>query len=61
VQIDFIIEETADLLGGVKMDMTINLPYVADRCAVPVVTPDLFLWDDGQFYLVNDSTFMNYE
>ncbi len=31
----FFTEDTPDLLAGVRADITIELPYIADRCQVP--------------------------
>jgi hypothetical protein len=36
VQITFFTDDTGDALGGVRCDITINLGYISDRCAVPV-------------------------
>lgn len=35
VPITFFVDDTGDVLGGVRCDITINLGYIADRCAVP--------------------------
>lgn len=35
VSIAFFTERFADLVAGVRADITIALPYTADRCAVP--------------------------
>lgn len=35
VSIDFFTEEFSDLVAGVKADIVLQLPYIADRCAVP--------------------------
>jgi hypothetical protein len=31
----FFTEDTPDLLAGVKADITIDLPYTANRCVIP--------------------------
>jgi len=33
--ISFITEDTPDLLAGVKVDMALDIPFLADRCQVP--------------------------
>lgn len=42
VSIQFFTERLSDLVAGVKADISIAVPYVADRCAVPsnYVLPD---------------------
>lgn len=35
VNISFLTEDTPDLLAGVKIDMSLDVPFLADRCAVP--------------------------
>lgn len=35
VTIDFFSERLSDLVAGVRADITLALPYVSDRCAVP--------------------------
>jgi hypothetical protein len=35
VTIDFFTEDTPELLAGVRADLTLELPFTADRCAVP--------------------------
>jgi hypothetical protein len=35
VPIQFFTERFSDLVAGVSADITLSLPYVADRCAVP--------------------------
>lgn len=35
VPMTFFVDDTGDVLGGVRCDITINLGYIADRCAVP--------------------------
>jgi hypothetical protein len=36
VNMTFFVDDTGDVLGGVRCDITINLGYIADRCAVPL-------------------------
>lgn len=45
VSINFFNERLSDLVAGVQAEMTLALPYVADRCAVPSDYP---LIDAGQ-------------
>lgn len=35
VQITFFVDDTGDVLGGVRLDITINLGYISNRCVVP--------------------------
>jgi hypothetical protein len=35
VSIQFFTERFSDLVAGVSADITLSLPYTADRCAVP--------------------------
>lgn len=35
IPITFFSDDTPDVLAGVKADVTINLGYISDRCAVP--------------------------
>ena len=35
VSIDFFTEQFSDLVAGVKADIVLELPYLANRCAVP--------------------------
>ena len=35
IPITFFVEETGDVLAGVRCDVTVNLGYISDRCAVP--------------------------
>ena len=45
VAINFFTERLSDLVAGVQAEITLALPYVADRCAVP---SDYSLIDAGQ-------------
>lgn len=35
VPITFFVDNTGDVLGGVRCDISLNLGYISDRCAVP--------------------------
>jgi len=35
VTLSFFTEDTPDLLAGVRADITLDLPYLANRCVVP--------------------------
>lgn len=35
IPIQFFTEKTSDLLAGVRADITLNLPYISNRCVVP--------------------------
>lgn len=36
VQVTFFVDDTGDVLGGVRLDITVNLGYISNRCVVPV-------------------------
>lgn len=35
IPVQFFIEKTSDLLAGVRADITLELPYISNRCVVP--------------------------
>lgn len=35
VNITFLLEQTGDVLAGVRCDISVNLGYISNRCAVP--------------------------
>jgi hypothetical protein len=35
INVTFFVDRTGDVLAGVRCDISVNLPYISDRCAVP--------------------------
>lgn len=35
IPISFFVDDTGDVLGGVRLDITINLGYISNRCVIP--------------------------
>lgn len=36
VNVSFFVDDTGDVLAGVRLDITINLGYISNRCVVPI-------------------------
>lgn len=63
ISIDFLIEENADITGGCLVNVTFELPYTYNRCAVPSGEEqgNFLLWNDGEYYLIDDTSRFIYE
>lgn len=35
IPISFFVDDTGDVLGGVRLDISINLGYISNRCVIP--------------------------
>ena len=50
-----------DLTAGVSITVQIGLRFDANKCQVPIDEGNFLLWDDGQYFLINNSDKYIYE
>lgn len=62
ITIDFLIEENADITGGCMINVSFELPYIADRCAIPTEgeVGNFLLWD-ADYFMIDDTSKLIYE
>jgi hypothetical protein len=44
-----------DLTAGVSVTVEIGLRFDANKCQVPIDEGNFLLWDDGQYFLINNT------